>query len=123
MFRSFIKVAIRNMLRQRAYALINVFGLAIGIACSILITLFIVHENSFDKFHEHVNQIVRVWVNGQLAESKISGADTATPTGPTFLEEIPEVVNYTRILIWSNVVIRQGDRTFLENDFFWVGSD
>ena len=72
MFKSFITVALRNIARQKAYALINVLGLSIGIACSILITLFVIHESSFDIFHEKADRIVRVWVNGQLAESKIS---------------------------------------------------
>ncbi len=122
MFRSFLKVAIRNIIRQRAYALINVLGLATGIACSILITLFIIYESSFDNFHENADRIVRVWINGQLAESKISGAYTAVPTGPIFLDEIPEVVNYCRIETNDNVLIRQGDRTFLEDDFYWADS-
>ncbi len=122
MFKSFIKVAIRNILRQKAYALINVLGLAIGIACSILITLFIVHERSYDRFHENADRIVRLWLNGQLAGSKISGAYSAVPTGPAFLEEIPEVVNYCRIEPWTNILVRQGDRTFLEDDFYWADS-
>ncbi len=122
MFTSFIKVAIRNIMRQKAYALINVFGLAVGIACSILITLFIIHERSFDRFHEQADRIVRVWVNGQLADSKISSAYTAIPTGPAFLEEVPEVVNYCRIEPWENVLIRQGERTFLEDGFYWADS-
>ena len=122
MFRSFINVAIRNIIRQRAYALINVLGLAIGIACSILITLFIIYESSFDNFHENADRVVRIWINGQLAESKISGAYTAVPSGPVFLDEIPEVVNYCRIEVDGNVLIRHGDRTFLENDFYWADS-
>lgn len=122
MFRSFLKVAIRNLIRQRAYALINVLGLAIGIACSILIALFIIHEASFDTFHKNADQIVRVWLNAKLAEEEISGANTAMPVGPVFLDEIPEVINYCRIQTYDNVLIRDGDRTFLENDFYWADS-
>ncbi len=122
MFKNFFKVAIRNIVRQRTYAIINILGLSIGIACSILITLFIIYENSFDKFHSNADRIVRVWLDGQLADSKLSSAYTAIPTGPAFLEEIPEVVNYTRLDNWNNVLIRRGDRTFLENDFYWADS-
>ncbi|MFC2098819.1 ABC transporter permease [Bacteroidota bacterium] len=122
MFQSFLKVAIRNIVRQKAYALINILGLSIGIACSILITLFIIYENSFDKFHEKSDRIARVTIDGQFADTKLLGAYTAVPTGPAFFEEIPEVVNFTRIEIWDNVIIQQGDRTFLENDFFWADS-
>jgi putative ABC transport system permease protein len=122
MFRSFLKVALRSIARQKAYALINVLGLAVGIACSILITLFVLHESSFDRFHENADRIMRVWVNGQLAEAKISSAYTAVPTGPAFLEEIPEVINYSRIEIWDNILIRKGDKVFLEDNFFWADS-
>ncbi len=122
MFKSFITVALRNIARQKAYALINVLGLSIGIACSILITLFVIHESSFDIFHEKADRIVRVWVNGQLAESKISSAYTAVPTGPAFLDEIPEVINYCRIETWENILIRQGERVFLEDNFYWADS-
>jgi putative ABC transport system permease protein len=122
MFRSFIKVAIRNIVRQRAYALINVLGLAIGIAGSILITLFVTHEINYDTFQEKSDRIVRIVIRGQLSESVISSANTANPTGPILLEEIPEAVNYCRIDNSSNVIIRKGDRTFLENDFYWADS-
>ncbi len=57
MFQNFLKVAIRNLIRQKAYALINIFGLAIGISCSILIVLFVIHESSYDSFHEKAGQI------------------------------------------------------------------
>ncbi len=122
MFKSFLKVAIRNIIRQKAYALINVLGLSIGIACSILITLFIIHESSYDRFHENSDRIVRIWLNGQLAETKLSTANSAIPSGPAFFDEIPEVVNYSRVDDWDNVLIRQGERTFLENDFYWADS-
>jgi putative ABC transport system permease protein len=122
MFRNFIKVALRSIYRQRAYALINVMGLAIGIACSILITLFVLHESSFDRFHEKADRIVRVVIKGKMAESEISSSYTAAPTGATFLEEIPEVVNYSRVDVWDNVLVRYGDRTFLEQDFYWADS-
>ncbi len=122
MFKSFFKVAIRNIIRQKAYALINVAGLSIGIACSILITLFIIHESSFDRFHKKADRIVRIWVNGKLADSEISSANTAYPSGPVFFDEIPEVINYCRIDSWNNVPVRKGEQTILENDFFWADS-
>ncbi len=121
-FRSFIKVAIRNIVRQRAYALINVLGLAIGIAGSILITLFVTHEINYDTFQEKSDRIVRIVIRGQLSESVISSANTANPTGPILFEEIPEAVNYCRIDNSSNVIVRKGDRTFLENDLYWADS-
>jgi putative ABC transport system permease protein len=122
MFKNFFKVAMRNLIRQRAYALINVFGLAIGIACSILIVLFVIHESSYDSFHERADQIRQVWVAGKFAAAEFQAYTTAAPTGPVFLEEIPEVINYTRVERWDNVLTRQGDRTYLEDHFYWADS-
>jgi putative ABC transport system permease protein len=52
MFRNFFRITLRNIIRQKVYSIINIAGLAIGIACSIIITAFILHELSYDKFHE-----------------------------------------------------------------------
>ncbi len=70
MFQNFFKVAIRNLIRQKAYALINIFGLAIGIACSILIMLFVIHESSYDSFHDKADQIRQVWISGKFAAAE-----------------------------------------------------
>ena len=122
MFKNFLKVALRSIYRQRAYALINVMGLAIGIACSILITLFVVYESSFDRFHDKADRIVRLFLKGKLAESELSGADTAVPIGPIYKDEIPEVEDFCRVDPWNNTLVRVGDRTFLEDNFYWADS-
>ena len=122
MFKNFFKVAVRNLIRQKAYALINIIGLAIGIACSILIVLFVLHENSYDTFHKEADQIYRVWVTGRFADSEFKSANTAVPSGPAFVDEIPEVINFTRVDHSSNVLIRHGDKTFMEDNFYWADS-
>ncbi|MCK4853882.1 MAG: ABC transporter permease, partial [Bacteroidales bacterium] len=122
MFQNFFKVAIRNLIRQKANALINIFGLAIGISCSILIVLFVIHESSYDSFHEKAGQIRQVWVSGKFAAADFQSANTAVPSGPVFMDEIPEVINYTRVDRYDNVIIRYGDRTFLEDHFYWADS-
>jgi len=122
MFQNFFKVAVRNLIRQKAYALINIFGLAVGIACSILIVLFVIHESSYDSFHEKAGQIHQVWVTGRFAASEFQSANTAAPSGPVFFDEIPEVINYTRVDHSDNVLTRLGDRTYLEDHFYWADS-
>ena len=122
MLRNFLKIAFRSLIRQKAYALINILGLAVGIACSILIVLFVLHESSFDGFHEQADRIRQVWVKGKFEASEFQGANTAAPSGPVFMDEIPEVVNYTRVDRWDNVLTRYRDRTFLEDHFYWADS-
>jgi putative ABC transport system permease protein len=68
MFRNFIKAAIRSLLRQKVYSLINVAGLAVGLASSMLITLFIVHELSYDRFQSKQERIYRLCVKGRIGD-------------------------------------------------------
>jgi putative ABC transport system permease protein len=60
MFINYIKIAVRNLLRNKAYSLINIFGLAIGISCFMLIFLFISDELSYDEFHTKADRIYRL---------------------------------------------------------------
>ena len=60
MFNNLLKHSIRSFKRQRAYVIINVLGLAIGIACSLLITLYVINEASYDKFNVKKDRIFRV---------------------------------------------------------------
>ena len=60
MFKNYITVAFRNLKRYKAYSIINISGLALGMACCILISLYVQYELSYDKQHEHAGQIYRL---------------------------------------------------------------
>ena len=60
MFKNYLKIAIRNLFKQKLYSFINIFGLSLGVGCCILIYTFIQHEMSYDEFHENRDQIYRV---------------------------------------------------------------
>ena len=62
MLRNHFKVALRYLLRHRGYTFINVAGLAVGIACALLITLFVRSEWSFDRFHSKKDRLYRAWL-------------------------------------------------------------
>jgi putative ABC transport system permease protein len=97
MIRNYIVIAIRNLLKNPVYALINIFGLSIGITCSLLILIFIKNEISYDRFHDKRNELYRMvfaWVNPNGSE--ISPQMTA-PVAPDMMEEFPEVKAATRI--------------------------
>lgn len=63
MLRNYFKIALRSLLKNSVYSVINIAGLAVGLACSILILLWVSDELSYDKFHSNVNQIHQLWVN------------------------------------------------------------
>ena len=85
MIKNYLTIALRTLRRQKIYALINVLGLAVGLACFLLIGLFILHERSYDRFHEHADRIVRIteeyYEEGTLVEES---ASIPFPFGPAF---------------------------------------
>ena len=117
MLKNYLIIALRSIRKQRVYACINIFGLATGLACSILILLFVNYEYSYDRFYEHSDRIFRILA--QYPEVNI-GVDylTATPTplAPTLEEEFPEVAFATRIQRHPNngVWLSHGDEHFWE---------
>jgi putative ABC transport system permease protein len=96
MFRNYFKTGIRNLLKYKSYALLNIFGLAVGIAATVLLFLIVRYEKSFDKFHSDYQNIY------QLGERNTSNGNsreyylTRTPAFPTLREEYAEVVGGTR---------------------------
>ena len=114
MVRNYIKIALRNLWRNKVHSTINIFGLAIGIASCILIMLFVKHEVTFDRFHEKSNRIYRAWVLEDYGGEKIFfNAVTPYILVPTMTETFPEVENAIR---YGNFIdlVRNGDKSFNE---------
>jgi len=110
------------MIRQRAYVFINVTGLAIGLACSILIALFVIHEVSFDKFNKNAERISRLYLKGKLGETELEGAWTCAPAAPAFKQDFPEIIDAVRLNAWGETVIKYKDRSFIEDGFMEADS-
>lgn len=121
MFKNYIKVALRNLRRNKLYSVLNITGLAIGITCCILILLYVQDELSFDKFNEKADRIYRVATHFVLKDRVMDFASSAHVQGPLFKEEYPEVVDYVRFNSYgSRRMIRYEDRSFAEEKFIWV---
>ncbi|MFC1492601.1 ABC transporter permease [candidate division KSB1 bacterium] len=96
MFKNYFKIAFRNIQRRKIYSIINIFGLSLGLTCSILILLWVQDELGFDKYHENYDSIYRVAFVEQLATTVDRGYSTPAPMGPALVEEVPEISNTTR---------------------------
>ena len=98
MLRNYIKIAYRNLLKNKVFSLINIFGLAIGMAACLLILQYVGFELSYDQFHEKADRIYRVqhdrYINGELQYQK---AQTFIPTGEAMMHDFPEVRDYTTL--------------------------
>ena len=103
MIKNYIKTAFTNMFRNKAYTLINIFGLSIGLACVMLITLYIKDEVSFDRFNVNGPLIYRVVQDGQAPDgTTFKNGFTGGVEGITFKQQIPEVKEFAINGVLSN---------------------
>lgn len=129
MWKNFFSVALRNIGKNRIFSLINIAGLAIGLASAILIILFVAKEISFDRFHEHTKRIYRAYVEGNIGEQEFKGAWTSYPLGPVVTKEIDEIQDFVRLdvypqqFVWHNDVKQIEDNViFADSAFFKIFS-
>ena len=122
MWRNFFTVALRNISKNKVFTLINVSGLAIGLASSILILLFIIKELSFDRFHENKHRIHRLYIDGVMGEQTFRGAWTSMVMAPTFAEEIPEIESYVRFDIYNQNLVWHKGTAHMEDHFLFADS-
>ncbi|MBB6127809.1 ABC transporter permease [Mucilaginibacter lappiensis] len=116
MLKTYFKLAYRNIIRDKAYSLINITGLAVGLASSILILLWVQNEFSYDKFHKNANQIYRISCN--LVDSKTVGTPAGMPAG--LKAEMPVVKNTVRIQPSNTTLLETGNKKFQEERVFYA---
>jgi putative ABC transport system permease protein len=115
MIKNFFLIALRNISRQKVFTFINVFGLAIGLAASLLILLWVQDELSFDKFNLKGENIYRVEEDQFYSGERYHVTVTPHPSGPVWKEKIPEIVEQTRINRLPRILFRFGDKVFFES--------
>lgn len=122
MFINYLLIAFRNFRKNKAYSLLNVFGLAAGLACFILIALYVQFELSFDRYHDNADRIYRAVRNKPTGEESVftRTAVTPAPLAPALVEAFPEVVSAARIIKNRDVLVSHGDDHFVEQDFYWA---
>ena len=125
MIKNYFKIAFRNLLRYKGFSFINIFGLATGMACSLLIFLFVKDETSYDRFHKDSDKIYRV-VKDFVNDDGSRLPDATSPPGlsPAMQREIPEVAHATRVFPnWgANFLIKYGEKKIMEEKLCRVDS-
>ena len=122
MIRNFLTVAIRNILKQKFYSIINILGLTIGITVSSFILIYVLDEISYDRFNTKIDRLYRVGLEGKLAGQEVKAVYTCPPLGPAMMDEIPEVDQAIRLWNWNDVVIRHEEKVFTEDGIFLTDS-
>jgi putative ABC transport system permease protein len=115
-----VKVALRNIRRHKGYAFINITGLAIGMACTLMILVYVANELSFENFHALRKRIYRVETDFGTGTGQIRFAGAMEAIGPAMKVQVPEVEDAVRLQWDSEARIRIGDQTFQEKNFFFA---
>ncbi len=124
MIKNYFKTAWRNLRHHKLLSFVNISGLAIGLACVMLILLFVNDEYSYDRFHKKGNRLVRlVQTDTDTAGNERRSGNTGNPQGPAFLANIPEVENFCRIKGWPMLSKKGNEATesmvlFTDTSFF-----
>ncbi|MFC1725709.1 ABC transporter permease [candidate division KSB1 bacterium] len=114
MILNYLKIAFRNMKRNKGYTFLNVSGLAVGMACCILIVLWVYDELSYDKFHANADRLYRV-VQEMTASGKVLHvAATPAPLAAALKDEIPEILDAVRYFNAPVLLIGNGEDNFYE---------
>jgi putative ABC transport system permease protein len=119
----FYQIAVRVLLKRRLYSIINISGLVLGMTAFLLISVYVLHENSYDRFHQKRNQIFRLklnsFSNGVLEEES---AGVGAAVGPDLKAMFPEIQKYVR-LRRNQVMLSYGDKVFRETGVFFGSED
>ena len=111
MLKNYFKIAWRNIVRQKAYSILNISGLSIGIACSILILLWVQNELSYDRFHPRADRIFRLTCSAGDFRAAVSAAGMA----PGLKSELPQIKGGVRISKWTPKLFEVGEKKLEES--------
>jgi putative ABC transport system permease protein len=123
MLKNYFRIAVRNLIKNKIFSFINIFGLAVGLSCCMLIAAFLFDELSFDKYPEHANQIYRIGLqikqNGGVAD--YPQVDVAVGAG--IKNTFPEVLASTRINNQGDAFVHYSDKQFKEQHIAFCDSN
>ena len=122
MFKNLIKIAFRNLRKEKVYSAINVLGLTIGITCSLFLYLYIQDELSYDRYHADADNIYRIVSNIKEPDNAFTWAVVQMPLAEELRDNYPEVKNVTRFNGIGRSLYKLGNRQFYESDFYYADS-
>lgn len=115
MLKNYIKIAFRNLRRNKSYAFINILGLAIGLACCLFITIYVLHELSYDKFHKNSDTLYRV-VESYTGENQVADyATTYSALAPILNQEFSSIKHVTHVYPASGLLIGPNNNKYQED--------
>ncbi len=125
MFKNYLKIAWRNLVRQRLFSLINISGLAVGLSVCMLIMIYVAHEHSYDRFHKNADRIFKPYGQVKMNGNTFSMDQMSYVSGPIIKQSLPAVADYMRITHYFTSVVlvsnpRQPDQKFAEDKLLFA---
>ena len=121
MLKNYFLIAIRNLKNYKGYSLINILGLSIGIACCVIIMLYVRNEISFDQYHEKADRIYRIEYCRRFADKEIHNVRTPAQWAPALKNDYPAIADFVRLKPpRSRWMVKYEDRLFFEKGFVFA---
>jgi len=121
MFRNYLKTAIRHLKRNRVYSILNLTGLAIGLAISIIIMLFVLNELSYDRFHAHADNIYRLGIKQKRIHSINRSAITSPAMGKDLVSNIPEITDQVLLKPYNQATLLKDEKKYSAGEVLFAG--
>ena len=123
MLRNYLKIAWRNLLRNKTFTAINIIGLAVGLATCLLIVLFVMHELSYDRYNTHADRLYRMTIHAQIGGNELNAAQVSIPAGPALLRDYAGVEAITRLYTDGTFIVKHGKETYKEEHVVFPDSN
>jgi putative ABC transport system permease protein len=124
MFKNYLKIAFRSIKRQKIYSFINIAGFAIGMACCLLIFLYVRHELSYDRYHKDVERVCRIVLDSRTQTANRVFVPVSPMIAPTLKSDYPQVEYAARAFTFTGSrLVRKKDTFFYENRFMYADQE
>jgi putative ABC transport system permease protein len=120
---SFLYTVLRQFTKDKVYTAINIVGLAVGVASTLLIAGYVIYELNYDRFYTRHRQMYRVYSDGIWSGKSLRDGHTPYPLAEALMRDFPEVESVTRCQVDWNRSVRYGDKHFYEDRFFYADSN
>jgi putative ABC transport system permease protein len=114
MIKNYLKIALRNLFKQKGYSFINITGLSLGMAVCIFMFLWVKDEINYDRFHSKAGILYRLEQDQKSQEGSFHVNVTPFPVGPALKEQIPEITNTSRYWNMGTMLVKNGENAFFE---------
>ena len=129
MYKNYLKVALRYLWKNKAFSIINIAGLSVGLAVCLLIVLYVKDELSYDKYNAQAENIYRIDADLSFNGTQFTSAVSPAPMAPTLKKDYPQIIQYTRLRNFGDILIKKGNQNiqnhnavFADSTFFQVFS-